>query len=582
LHTIDGGITWERQVWYSRALDFISIREGWQIAPGSVFEHTIDAGTTWIVQPNPASMGLRALCVLGTLNGFAVGNGDTLIYTASGGEPWDKRPMNTGNAPYYDVEFLDTLVGYACGENGIVVKTTDGGVTWNKMWVGTNSRLMSISVKDNKVWSCGEWTTLVKDSGFNWQFQLPWSNWLRGVEFLDSLNGWIAGQGGMVLHTTNGGNNWEVKQLPGSNEFRDIGVRDSSHIYAVGRYGNTQPSMWRTNDGGISWEKVSVGGPFIRAIDFVDTLYGWIAGIGTIETRIRRTTDGGSNWSLIGEVVDTVSKFHDMDFVSRDKGWLVDVVGLTKERIEWGYIWHTTDGGMNWSLERQTGPQYGVSMWDSLRGYSCGQNVILSTIDGSNWIPHGETGLWLDIDCGDGYNAWAVGDSGRLARTSDAGTTWSLEMSPVSVTLERLDFVDTLNGWSVGQAGAILHYGVGVVVRERQDRRPKTEDIRLTCQPNPFTKKVEIRYRIPEIRKIENRNFPISQFPISLCIYDVSGRCIRSLSLITPHSSLITSVSWDGTDEKGNEVRSGIYFIALTNKGRVIDIKKIIKIRGIK
>jgi len=50
-----------------------------------------------------------------------------------------------------------------------------------------------------------------------------------------------------------------------------------------------------------------------------------------------------------------------------------------------------------------------------------------------------------------------------------------------------------------------------------EDIRHKTRDIRLSAHPNPFKNKVQIRLQIPEITKMENRNFPIS-----LAIYDVS------------------------------------------------------------
>ncbi|TES94382.1 MAG: hypothetical protein E3J87_00450 [Candidatus Cloacimonadota bacterium] len=382
LHTIDGGINWEIIPFsYGGDLEFVSPSEGWGIVIGVIY-HTTDAGTTWSFQFNPSSMDIKSLSFLDSLRGFGVGTKDTLIFTTTGGDTWSVRGMNTGNLPYYDVIFLDTLMGYACGECGVVVKTTDGGVTWERMWVGTNSRLMSISVKDDKVWSCGEWTTLSHSSGSGWEFQLPWSNWLRGVQFLDSLNGWIAGEGGMVLHTTDGGDSWEVKELSESDEFRDIGVRDSLTVFAVGRDKNDQPLMWRTTDVGNSWEKVSIGGPFIRAIEFVDTLYGWTGGIDGDCVRIYRTTDGGNSWNVIANVDSFVTEFHDFDFVDRNRGWFVEAHGYSKETS--GTIWVTTDGGVSWDWQQTTfnKPLYGISMWDSLIGCSCGKDVLLWTTNG--------------------------------------------------------------------------------------------------------------------------------------------------------------------------------------------------------
>jgi len=96
------------------------------------------------------------------------------------------------------------------------------------------------------------------------------------------------------------------------------------------------------------------------------------------------------------------------------------------------------------------------------------------------------------------------------------------------------------------------------------DLRHKTRDIRLSAHPNPFTNKVEIRYRIPEIRKMENRNSPIPQFPISLCIYGVSGKLLRNLVTGDLCSGVLT---WDGRDDNGKLLPSGIYFCTLTSGG---------------
>jgi len=105
-----------------------------------------------------------------------------------------------------------------------------------------------------------------------------------------------------------------------------------------------------------------------------------------------------------------------------------------------------------------------------------------------------------------------------------------------------------------------------------EEGKPKLENrnLKLTAQPNPFTNKVQIRLQIPEITKIENRNFPISQFPISLCIYDASGRLVRNL--VT--GDLCTgALMWNGRDNAGNRVRSGVYFVKLKVKSEKLKVQ---------
>jgi hypothetical protein len=68
--------------------------------------------------------------------------------------------------------------------------------------------------------------------------------------------------------------------------------------------------------------------------------------------------------------------------------------------------------------------------------------------------------------------------------------------------------------------------------------------------PNPFNPKTEISYHIPQDEAV------------SLNVYDVSGRLVRTLvdgnKVFGPHS-----VVWDGKDNVGRQVSSGVYFYRL-------------------
>jgi len=49
---------------------------------------------------------------------------------------------------------------------------------------------------------------------------------------------------------------------------------------------------------------------------------------------------------------------------------------------------------------------------------------------------------------------------------------------------------------------------------------------------------------------------------VSLRIYDVSGRLVRTL-VDGPRTTGVHRVQWDGTDDRGRTARSGIYFAKL-------------------
>ena len=71
--------------------------------------------------------------------------------------------------------------------------------------------------------------------------------------------------------------------------------------------------------------------------------------------------------------------------------------------------------------------------------------------------------------------------------------------------------------------------------------------------PNPFIDNICLKFSSPKAAK-----------NIKLSIFDVSGRMMKSFSLSTPHSSPITSVSWDGKSKEGKILPSGIYFVKMT------------------
>ena len=73
--------------------------------------------------------------------------------------------------------------------------------------------------------------------------------------------------------------------------------------------------------------------------------------------------------------------------------------------------------------------------------------------------------------------------------------------------------------------------------------------------PNPFNPATQIRY-----------NVPVGGGDMSLRIYDVRGRLIRTLvsGQAIPGER---SVTWNGRDDRGQAVASGVYFYRLTANG---------------
>jgi len=85
--------------------------------------------------------------------------------------------------------------------------------------------------------------------------------------------------------------------------------------------------------------------------------------------------------------------------------------------------------------------------------------------------------------------------------------------------------------------------------------------------PNPFTTTTTIEYAIAE------------RSNVSLSIYDAAGRRVRSLveAVQDPRAGGY-SISWDGKNDRGETVASGVYVYRL-NAGKAIVSKKLMLLR---
>lgn len=83
--------------------------------------------------------------------------------------------------------------------------------------------------------------------------------------------------------------------------------------------------------------------------------------------------------------------------------------------------------------------------------------------------------------------------------------------------------------------------------------------------PNPFNPETEIHYRIPEAAHV------------TLVIYNLQGQKIRTLIDGTSQAGYYIA-RWDGRDEIGTSVASGMYFYVL-HAGQFEDVKKMILMR---
>ncbi len=90
-----------------------------------------------------------------------------------------------------------------------------------------------------------------------------------------------------------------------------------------------------------------------------------------------------------------------------------------------------------------------------------------------------------------------------------------------------------------------------VAVSEPKTGPTRAPSLSLSCEPNPFSGATTIRLS----------PFGIGHSPLTLRIYDAQGRAVRSLSSLL---SAPSSLTWNGTDDLGQPLPSGAYFVRVS------------------
>ena len=289
--------------------------------------------------------------------------------------------------------------------------------------------------------------------------------WLRAVYFLDQNRGWVAGSGGTLLETRDGGANWKRLYPLSKDNLHDVYFANEKVGWLVAERDllklktNHEPRSYllKTEDGGFSWRRIFLNGfdanaRLVRAV-FVDADRGWVFG----ETGVVfATRDGGAHW--VRQASPTKHLLLGGAFTDYAHGWLVGA-GAT--------ILQTSDGGMKWQtgLVRDGADARftATSFVGNLLGWAVGlAGRVFATNDGGlTWFPQRsnvEVDL-LDVKFLDAAEGWAAGSEGTLLHTTDGGRHWATESSGTSHVLQRLFFVDQNHGWAVGFGGTILTYG---------------------------------------------------------------------------------------------------------------------------
>jgi len=281
-----------------RKLFFVDSENGWATGLTGTIVHTSDAGNSWSLQNSNVTTPIVDVFFINKNLGWALTYpdvppfGTTLLKTTNGGIDWIKidslfqlkfmsciyfaddqtgwiggtgisKTTNGGltwqeclidsgaysNYPVYDLNFFNKDFGYACGGRvdvaGVIWKTINGGESWSSLGLSPDQifdvfifdSLNAITLSGDPELLFGVAKLTTSNAGTTWEYEeLPIFGISFALDFLNKDEGYSA-SGFQLLHTVNGGNNWEPEVVIDSLTIFDLQFVDEYTGFACGQEG---------------------------------------------------------------------------------------------------------------------------------------------------------------------------------------------------------------------------------------------------------------------------------------------------------------------------------------------------------
>jgi photosystem II stability/assembly factor-like uncharacterized protein len=361
-------------------------------------------------------------------------------------------------------------------------------------------------------------------------------NNLLAVYFLNENTGFLGSNtdypypyvGGEIIKTTNGGNNWNRVLLDSSLRAKDFYFFDNNNGIVVGGSYTTVGFIYKTSDGGITWLNITPANlnSHLWNIDFVNATTGFLGGT----YGVFKSIDSGNNWIRILSTTPSFPSWSKVYFFDANTGIFA---------TDTGQVYRTTNAGSNWSLINfpSNNSLRDIGGIDANSCLIVGDTLIMRTTDrGQNWSPMAlpantffygvqfpvpTTGYLTGLD-----NVW---------KSTDSGLTWFSIYSHFQQNLFSLHFINSSSGYVCGDSGVVFKTTSGGVIGINPISTEIPNDYLLFQNyPNPFNPTTNIKFSIPKASFVK------------LAVYDMLGREMEILV-----NEYVTSgtyeVKWDAT-----------------------------------
>lgn len=603
IHTNDGGTAWTSQTSGTTndlfSVHFVNVSTGWVVGDEGIVLRTANGGTNWEAVASNTTDHLDDVFFLDETHAWIVGGTITVRFstktgfsnlrhtnvvlrTINGGASWLKSTNLGSGRLLHSVHFADARYGWAVGygyallgpwnlaDRNIILRSTDGGVTWSSQTIGPLDHLFDVqAVGQNSGWIAGDNGVLLHSTngGIDWTERISnTSSKLLGLHFANAEQGWIVGDDGLILHTEDGGDKWSAQTSGTTNDLESVYFVDQNTGWAVGgsgivlKYTVLTTRFWADIDGDHDVDVVDiqivagkwntkVGDPDYDPRCDVDNEG---QGDGDIDVVDIQLVAGWWNKPLPGSGASMLTKV--CESILGNPTLRVNSPIPSSESASNYYIDVTVENAVN----------LGAFQFDIV------SNDIRLKIDGvelGSFLNNGQNKFVplrseMDIErnrltlgaysYGESLGASGSGVLVRIRVSSENG-----DVSPIA--LENIKLVDS--------RGNLLPVNDTInAINDRVRTEVTSQSFTLNQNyPNPFNSETVIRYHLPKGDKV------------TLKIYNLLGQEIRTLVNDQKQAGYF-EIQWDGKDEFGTEVPSGVYIYRI-KIGSFIDTKKMFLLR---
>ena len=231
LRTTNGGETWDNVTSGTsnnlNGVSFVNADTAVIVGDGQTILRTIDGGVSWIVITVGIYGNLISIDIDNSGNGIAGGSDQTILKTDNAGATWSITQTGYMGGGWQGAQMVDGSVGFVFGSNSIfqpfVGKTTNSGASFSfynfyfvQGGVYNEGKLYDGYFFDdfNGITAGRRWDgygCISSTSNLNdWTTQ-HYPTPFYGIDFSTESDGYIVGDNGIIMHTTDGGTIWEAE-----------------------------------------------------------------------------------------------------------------------------------------------------------------------------------------------------------------------------------------------------------------------------------------------------------------------------------------------------------------------------------